>query len=294
MTPDSRAGARPAAPSTAEERRVAFARSAAILGLEGLRMPEGWAEYRASVVDGSRSVAQAIVAVTGERRGLPDLPRPRAVGIERYIDPVTKVPYNKLGLRRRSELAAADYRMTDIRLMQALTNPLRGLYDLEHLQRFHRHIFGDLYDWAGEYRTINFSRVLNGEPGWKARFAAVEEIPAIALAVREELGIWNTLNGLAHADFLARLTAIYVKLNDMHPFLKGNGRAIAAMLTQLANEARCELRFEDVEPETWSRAAAHAMQANGPTPDAPKLPRDLTLLNEVFAKIAVPMGNLDS
>ena len=293
MTAELRSDARKSMSGTADERRAAFARSAAILALEGLQMPEGWADYRASVVAGERTIGQAIVAVTGERRGLPDLPRPRAVGIDRYLDPITKVPYNKLGLRRRSELVAADYRMTDVRLMQAMLHPIRGLYDLEHLQRFHRHLYGDLYDWAGELRTIAFSRTLNGEPGWKARFAPVEDIPAMASAVREELGIWNTLNGLAHADFLARLCSIYIKLNGMHPFLKGNGRAIAALLTQLAHDARYELRFEGVDPEAWSRATAYTMQRVGNAPDAPKLARDLSLIEAVFARIAVPKGSLD-
>ena len=293
MTADSRAVARDAAATSPDERRVAFARSAAILALEGLQAPPGWAGFRAEVIDGTRTIGDAIVAVTGERRGLPDLPRPRAVGIDRYVDPVTKVSYNKLGLRRRSELAAADYRMSDVRLMQLMLEPIRGLYDLDHLERLHRHVFGDLYDWAGEYRAINFSRTLNAEPGWRARFAPVAEIPAVVAAVRHDLGIWNTLKGLVHADFLARLTAIYIKLNYVHPFLKGNGRAIAAMLSQLTHEARYALRFEDVEPEVWSRATAYSMPRIGLAADAPKLMRDDSLIRDVFARIAVPMGDLD-
>ena len=201
MTADSRAFARDAAPTPPDERRVAFARSAAILALEGLQPPSGWAEFRAGVIDGSCTLGQAIVAITGERRGLPDVPRPSAVGIERYVDPVTKVSYNKLGLRRRSELAAADYKMCDVRLMQLMLEPIRGLYDLDHLERLHRHVFTDLYDWAGEYRTINFSRTLNAEPGWRARFASVDEISAVVASVRQDLGIWNTLKGLALSTF---------------------------------------------------------------------------------------------
>lgn len=293
MTAESRSAARAAPFTTPNERRKAFDRSTAILALEGLEAPAGWDEVRAEVVAGTRSIGEAIVAVTGERRGLPDQPRPRAVGIDRYIDPVTKIAYNRFGLRRRSELAAADYKITDVRMAQLLLDPMRGRYDLEHLERLHRHIYADLYDWAGELRTINFSRGLNAEPGWKARFAPVEEIATMAGSVRHDLGIWNTLNGLAHADFLVRLTSVYVKLNYMHPFLKGNGRAIAALLTQLAHEARYALHFERVEPEVWSRATAYSMPRVGNGPDSPKLMRDLTLIRDVFVRIAVPMGDLD-
>lgn len=292
-TADSRAPARTAGPTTREQRRFAFARSGAILALEGAQMPPGWEPVRDAVIEGSRTLGDAIVSITGERRGLPDLPRPRAVGIDRYIDPVTKVAYNKLGLRRRSELAAVDYRMTDVRLAQSMLEPVRGRYDLDHLERLHRQIFGDLYDWAGEYRRIDFSRVLNAEPGWKARFAPVNEIAVVAAAMRSQLGVWNTLNGLAPADLLARLTAFYIQLNYMHPFLKGNGRAIAALLSQLAHEARYALRFENVEPEVWSRATAYSMPRVGSGADAPQLARDESLIHGVFARIVVPLRDLD-
>lgn len=293
MRTDSKVGARPALSTTREERRLAHARAAAILGLEALHPPAGWETMRTALVKGTLTPADALVAVTGERRGLPDVPRPRASGLDRYVDPVTKVSYNKLGLRRAGELAAADYKLTELRLAQLMLAPLRGLYDLDHLERVHRHLFADLYDWAGEHRTINFSRALHSEPQWKARFAPVEQIAQVAAAVRHDLGIWNTLNGLAHADFLVRLTAIYIKLNYMHPFLKGNGRAIAALLSQLAHEARYELRFEWTEPLDWSRATAYSMPRFGNAPDAPKLPRDPTLIEALFERIAVPLGSLD-
>jgi cell filamentation protein len=293
MTAELRGAGRVADSSTRDERRAAFARSAAILALEGSPCPDAWTDVRAEVIDGGLSLGAALVSITGERRGLPDLPRPQATGMDRYVDPVTKVGYNKLGLRRRSELGAADYRLTDIRLAQLALEPVRGCYDLDHLQRLHRHVFADLYDWAGEYRAINFSRALNSEPGWKARFAPVEEVGAVALAVRAQFGIWNTLNGLARADFLARLATVYIQLNYMHPFLKGNGRAIAALLCQLAHEARYDLRFADVEPAEWSRATAYSMPRSSSDPEAPKLTRDESLIRAIFARIAVPMGDLD-
>ena len=290
---DSQSAGRESSFNTAAQFRRAFARSAAILALESLQPPAGWEEVRDQVIAGSRTIGDAIVGVTGERRGLPDVPRPRAVGLDRYVDPVTKIAYNRLGLRRRSELAAADYRMTDVRLAQLILEPLRGTFDLDHLERLHRHIYSDLYDWAGEHRTISFSRGLNAEPGWKARFARVDDIAMVAASIRHDLGMWNTLKGLAHADFLVRLTSIYVKLNYMHPFLKGNGRAIAAMLTQLASDARYALHFERVEPEEWSRATAYSMPRVGNGPDAPKLLRDLRPIRDVFVRIAVPMADLD-
>ena len=276
-----------------DERGAAFARSAAILALEGFAVPFGWEQARAEMIDGTREIGEAIVGVTGERRGLAHLRRSRTGGHDLHVDPVTKVPYNKLGLRDRAELSAVDYKLADMRLAQLMLEPVRGLYDLDHLQRLHRHLHADLYPWAGEYRSGNFSRVIPSEPGWKARFAPVEQIVDVAAAMGEDLGIWNTLNGLGHAEFLARLTAIYIKLNYMHPFVKGNGRTVAALLSQLAHEARYELRFQDVEAIAWNRATAYTMPRVAYAPGSPKPPRDNKPIHEIFARIAVPMGSLD-
>ena len=32
--------------------------------------------------------------------------------------------------------------------------PIPGRYDIAHLNAFHRRIFGDIYDWAGELRSV--------------------------------------------------------------------------------------------------------------------------------------------
>jgi cell filamentation protein len=42
--------------------------------------------------------------------------------------------------------------------LQLETRPLAGRYDLLHLQAFHRHIFGDVYPWAGQIRTVAIAK----------------------------------------------------------------------------------------------------------------------------------------
>ena len=62
-------------------------------------------------------------------------------------------------LRRKLRL----YRLKDI-ASGVLTD---GLYDVEHYKQFHRYIFGDIYPWAGEFRTLNIFKnetALNGYP----------------------------------------------------------------------------------------------------------------------------------
>ncbi|MFE3247328.1 Fic/DOC family protein [Streptomyces sp. NPDC059209] len=62
---------------------------------------------------------------------------------------------NNLGITDHQLLAAAEADITRARLVMLAGRPLPGTYDLGHLQAFHATIFGDIYAWAGELRTVN-------------------------------------------------------------------------------------------------------------------------------------------
>lgn len=40
-------------------------------------------------------------------------------------------------------------------MLELIERPVAGSYDLAHLKAIHRHLFQDVYDWAGELRTVN-------------------------------------------------------------------------------------------------------------------------------------------
>jgi len=65
---------------------------------------------------------------------------------------------NKLGITDHQLLAAAEADITRARLVMLAERPLPGAYDLDHFQAFHAAIFGDIYPWAGELRTVNIAK----------------------------------------------------------------------------------------------------------------------------------------
>ncbi|MFF3892758.1 Fic/DOC family protein [Streptomyces sp. NPDC001812] len=65
---------------------------------------------------------------------------------------------NKLGITDPRLLAAAEADITRARLVMLTERPLPGAYDLGHLQAFHATVFGDIYPWAGELRTVNIAK----------------------------------------------------------------------------------------------------------------------------------------
>ncbi len=48
--------------------------------------------------------------------------------------------------------------MATLALAELGVEPLVGMYDLDHYRAFHRFIFGDLYQWAGQLRTVAIAK----------------------------------------------------------------------------------------------------------------------------------------
>jgi cell filamentation protein len=67
---------------------------------------------------------------------------------DRYVYPGTNVLRNRFEVRDAGELARREA-ATTVRIAELAERPIPGAYDLEHLQAVHRHISGDVYDWAG-------------------------------------------------------------------------------------------------------------------------------------------------
>ena len=111
----------------------------------------------------------------------------------------------------------------------ALANShLTGRYDLAHLQAFHRFVFGDVYPWAGQVRTISKA---------ESMFCLPQYIDGYAADIATPLARQDHLTGLDRPAFLDGLAELWADLNALHPFREGNGRATRALLSQLARDA---------------------------------------------------------
>lgn len=75
-----------------------------------------------------------------------------------YTHPATNVLINKFGIVDADLLQDAERIATSRRDFELATSTLPGHYDLAHLQGFHRRLFGDIYPWAGEIRTVMIAK----------------------------------------------------------------------------------------------------------------------------------------
>jgi fido (protein-threonine AMPylation protein) len=75
-----------------------------------------------------------------------------------YLYPGTNVLKNLRGLTDPEHLERFEARRTHQPIAELIDNPLSGGFDLAHLKAIHRYIFQDVYEWAGQFRTVNISK----------------------------------------------------------------------------------------------------------------------------------------
>jgi hypothetical protein len=78
-----------------------------------------------------------------------------------YVDPATGVLINLLGSTDAAALARSEAQYVALGLHEVDQRPQPDAYDVAHLQAFHRHLFGDVYPWAGDVRTLNIARTVS-------------------------------------------------------------------------------------------------------------------------------------
>jgi len=117
-----------------------------------------------------------------------------------YSDPVTGVLYNKLGLGTAAGLEAAEREITHAALILVDESPVSPSYDLPHLQEIHKRIFGDIYEWAGQIRTVAIAK--------GAMFCLPQYIDSSAAVIFGELHDEDCLRGLRRDAFVGRLAPL--------------------------------------------------------------------------------------
>jgi cell filamentation protein len=165
-----------------------------------------------------------------------------------YCYPGTKVLINKLNITDAEQLFHAERRLTSLRLAELSDNPAKGRFNFEHLCAIHRHIFGDIYDWAGEIRKGEF--LIKD----KTIFCLGRHIDSYANGIFTDLSKANKLRGLKKEEFIDQLAYFMGEVNSLHPFREGNGRVAREFFRQLAHNAGYDLDFSKSDKDNLLQA----------------------------------------
>lgn len=155
---------------------------------------------------------------------------------------------NRFDIRNQSDLDAVERELVTQRLRERIPE---GDFDLAHLKAIHRHLFQDVYDWAGELRTVELPK--DGYPFQFQRY--------IETGMRDVHGRLNArdyLRGLSPDQFAHEAGEILGDINYVHPFREGNGRTQLQYLKQLAQRAGQEIDLTRLDRDRWTQASRKA------------------------------------
>lgn len=169
---------------------------------------------------------------------------PYDVGKDPYIDKKTGVLKNLLSITDEKELdqAEAEISAVQISTLTIEDKPPLENFNWKLLCDIHHYVFGDIYEWAGNIRTIELSK-------GSSSFARIDRIVPSLEEIFEALAHEDYLYGLNKDEFVERLAHYYSELNVVHPFREGNGRAIRTFLTMLAENSGWDIAWQQMSKE---------------------------------------------
>lgn len=117
---------------------------------------------------------------------------------------------NKLGITNSTELATKEEELSKKRAIEMFENGIFSTLkagSFESLQKIHKYLFQDIYDFAGEIRTVNIAK-------GNFRFAP-------AMYLQDAL---KHIEAMPQSNF-DEIIKKYIEMNVAHPFREGNGRS---------------------------------------------------------------------
>ena len=130
--------------------------------------------------------------------------------------------------------------------------PIPGVFDFDHYKRIHQFLFCDLYDWAGQIRTINLSKK-------GTAFVPAAEIESCAVACFKRLAEFSG-EGMSHRELAEEVADFYHTVNMLHPFREGNGRTQRIFFTQWIRSLGYDFDLSSVDPDAFMIATIYAAQ----------------------------------
>lgn len=170
-----------------------------------------------------------------------------------YTYPGSSILRNKLGLTEQEILDGHERLFVVARLMQTEKPPTT--FDYTHFRALHFHMFQDVYDWAGQERTVFIRKgdSFFGHP-LHIRDNGVRLLRELRTSLKE--------NQHSFAALPSILSHFVNEMNALHPFREGNGRHLREFLFQVVAEMGCGFKAAALERNLWIEASIAGFNGN--------------------------------
>lgn len=114
--------------------------------------------------------------------------------------------------------------------MMVLYNEGFDDFSTEGIQKIHKALFYDFYDWAGQFRTINIQKretIIAGKSVWYSNDENIDQDLNTAWEAIRQVP-WDQLTP---EDFAKELAHTFPAIWQVHPFREGNTRAVVMLMT---------------------------------------------------------------
>ncbi len=122
-----------------------------------------------------------------------------------------------------------------------------GRLSARHYYEVHRHLFQDVYQWAGKARRV---RIAKGS----SSFCYPEHIAVEMNKLFAWLKLNTFLRGLETEAFAKAASHFLSELNAIHPFRDGNGRSQLAFMALLASKAGHQFNVQKIRRRSFLKA----------------------------------------
>ena len=152
-----------------------------------------------------------------------------------YTNPQTGVLRNKADINDRDLLTVFESIKVGLRLEELLQKPLK-IKDSSTLFAIHKHLFQDVYQWAGQPRTVEISK--GGKP-----FFPRKRFNTAYVYIDTLIAEYRKIDKRDKPRLTHKLAEILDNVNYLHPFREGNGRTQREFLRLLAIEKGLSLNL---------------------------------------------------
>jgi cell filamentation protein len=174
-----------------------------------------------------------------------------------YVDPASGVLLNLAGIRDAMALERFEAEMSVMRQMELSRHHLGSDFDLSHLKAIHRHLFQDVYGWAGETRTVD---IVKGGSRFGSYHFIRSYLESVFSQLAEERRTWSRFVG--NAGLPERLAEYLGEINAVHPFREGNGRTQRVFIGELAAAHGLVIRWDRMTPGEMLEASIASFGGN--------------------------------
>lgn len=169
-----------------------------------------------------------------------------------YCYPGTNILINKLDIRDSNKLFKLEKQIVLAKSYILRQNRGNYKFDKKHFVYIHEFLFGDIYPFAGKFRTENIYK-------GSFTFASWEYIESELDRLLKELSLENYLVNLNKENLSKRLAYYLSELNVLHPFREGNGRTIREFIREIAFQAGYTLDLQSTTPEEMFNACVKSV-----------------------------------